>query len=752
MRAIWGKNLRNEKNLTLAFITKIEKKQQLKMKLHALNAYRVMINGQFVFYGPIRTAHDYIRLAEIDLDNYCTKSINTIVVEVVANNVNNFYYNDELPYFACEILEKDNIMVTTADFSSYLVSDRIQKTQRFSFQRTFTEAYKMNCSRNDFYNGNTNMFNKIETVFVQANQILDRKQKVNKFEIIRLSNIVENGSVSIDNNKTKWDFKTLHKTKEYNCYDISELEVNLSAEADSFCFKKINSIGERLSKNQYCIYDLSRTYTGFINLKLTVKEKASIYVIWDEISTLDENKCMKISYNRNYCCNVIKLELNEDFYDFISFECLTARYIKIICLDGFVTINAAELIKYENPNMYKLLFESNDNKLNKIVNAAQNTLSQNSVDIFMDCPSRERAGWLCDSFFEARAEKLMSGTNEIEYNFLENYQLFKSSKYLPDHMIPMCYPGDFPDKIFIPNWSMWYVLQLKDYFVRTNDELMIILSKEKVYGLLQYFQNFENEYGLLENLEGWVFLEWSKANDEDYIKGVNFPSNMIYSKMLNDVYELYGDQSCLKKSQSIKKTILNLSFNGEFFIDNAIRFDKKLVVTSNKSETCQYYAMFCDIIDSKGQPEFYQKMFDEFNPKRDELKCYSHVAKSNCFIGNYLRFIELVNENRYNQVLDECKDLFYNMAITTGTLWENSFIEGSLNHGFASIAANFIIEAISGFKYIDEKNKVVFIKKINPEYIFSIDIPHNDVYIHIKSDGFKINYQKPENYTLHLLS
>ena len=53
----------------------------------------------------------------------------------------------------------------------------------------------------------------------------------------------------------------------------------------------------------------------------------------------------------------------------------------------------------------------------------EETFAQNSFDIFTDCPTRERAGWLCDSFFLGRAEYEFTGTNLIERSFLENYML-----------------------------------------------------------------------------------------------------------------------------------------------------------------------------------------------------------------------------------------------------------------------------------------------------------------------------------------
>ena len=64
--------------------------------------------------------------------------------------------------------------------------------------------------------------------------------------------------------------------------------------------------------------------------------------------------------------------------------------------------------------------ETKDEKLQIIIDAAIETYRQNAVDLFTDCPSRERAGWLCDSFFLARTEYALTGKNTIEESFLEN--------------------------------------------------------------------------------------------------------------------------------------------------------------------------------------------------------------------------------------------------------------------------------------------------------------------------------------------
>ena len=107
-------------------------------------------------------------------------------------------------------------------------------------------------------------------------------------------------------------------------------------------------------------------------------------------------------------------------------------------------------------------------------------------------------------------------------------------------MIPMCYPADVDNGGFIPNWAMWFILELRDYSYRTGDSAFISLFMDKVYRLIGWFESFENADGLLERLPGWVFIEWSKAND--FVQDINFPSNMLYSAALSAAGELFDDE------------------------------------------------------------------------------------------------------------------------------------------------------------------------------------------------------------------
>lgn len=111
-----------------------------------------------------------------------------------------------------------------------------------------------------------------------------------------------------------------------------------------------------------------------------------------------------------------------------------------------------------------------------------------------------------------------------------------------------------------------------------------------IYSLLKYFESFENENGMLENLQGWNFIEWSRANDPDLVNGVNFPTNMLYMRMLKCVSALYKDLILERKADRLRKNIRKRSFNGMFYTDNEHRDKNQLVNPGICTEVCQYYA------------------------------------------------------------------------------------------------------------------------------------------------------------------
>lgn len=690
MKSIWGKGLHNEKNITITFQHTLIPMADAKLSLTASTVYRLLIDGELVGYGPARAAHGYSRLDEYSLAKWGGREI-TVSVEVYSANVNSFYTVDEPPFFAAEITSDGRVIADSEDFVAYRMGERVQKVRRFSFQRTFTEIYHLSSDPIAFHRGDCSGRVSIECENVPMNKVLPRGVNYPTLER-ELADIVDGGTVAIDPTAEPWRDRAYTDIDEVliKGFRPDELEEDSGEEASKFKFTAGVMLGEEIACGEYRVYDFGRTLTGFFALHVEASEKTELFILFDEIVTKADG-AKRVDPFRNSCCNVVKYTLDAGEYDLITFEPNSARFAAVVVPRGCVAVSDFGMIKYENPDAVKFEFDYGDEKINKVVEAAVNTFAQNAVDVLTDCPSRERAGWLCDGYFSGRAEAFLTGQSLVERNFLENYAKAPQSPYLPEGMIPMCYPADHNDGIHIPNWTMWYILELENYYNRTGDFELLRASRDKVFGLVRFFEDFYNEYGLLENLKNWVFVEWSKCNEWEFVRGVNFPTNMLWARALIAVDAMYGAPELRERAEQMRENIRKLSWSGEFFTDNAVRDESgALHSTGNTTETCQYYAFHSACATREDYPELFERMISEFGPTRDDAVVYPTVYRSNAFIGNYLRLEVMLREGLYDQVMSECGDFFYKMATLTGTLWEHAMVGCSMNHGFASMAAVYV--------------------------------------------------------------
>jgi alpha-L-rhamnosidase len=266
-------------------------------------------------------------------------------------------------------------------------------------------------------------------------------------------------------------------------------------------------------------------------------------------------------------------------------------------------------------------------------------------------------------------------------------------------MLPMCYPADHDDGAFIPNWAMWFVVELEEYLARTGDRRTVEALQPRVLKLVSYLRRFENADGLLEKLPSWVFVEWSAANN--FVQPLNYPTNMLWAGTQAAAGRLYSQPELTARADKLRETIRRQSFDGEFFVDNAELKDGKMVPTRNRSETCQYYACFFDVATQQRHGELYRKLIEEFGPRRKEQNRHPEIHPSNSFIGNMLRVEVLSRLGRGRQILDESIDYLMYMAERTGTLWEHAGAEASCNHGFASHIVHTLYRDVLGVYRID---------------------------------------------------
>jgi alpha-L-rhamnosidase len=713
-QAVWPKGRRLEMNLNVGFRAGFEAPagEPVRLCIAACSLYRVFLNGAFLGHGPARGPKGHHRVDVWDLTDRLGPGQNLLALEVASYNANGYSCCDDPPFLQAEVVAGGASLASTFGegeaFQAMILSHRVQKAQRYSFQRPFSEIYRLSPGVDRWRSGSKSEPDTVACEVVDAGRLLPRRVPYPRL-LPRpcVWDVASQRLRRVETVDDPWRDRSLTGIgPTLRGYGEEDLEIIPSLDLQHYQPTERTEINQpadashsiTLDACEARILDFGVNLTGFAGCTVTCEVPSRLMLTFDEILTDGD-----VDFTRMSCVNIIDYHLQPGTYELETFEPYTMRYIKPIVLSGRCAISGVFLRDCQHPGAQRAEFCAPDGELMEIFQAARRTFAQNSVDVFMDCPSRERAGWLCDSYFTARVAADLCGETSVEKNFLENYLLPSSFEPIPEGMLPMCYPSDHEDGKFIPQWAMWFVLQLEEYLYRSGDRELVEALRPRVEKLLEFLEAFRNEDGLLESLPSWNFVEWSMANE--FVQDVGYPGNMLYAGMLDAAGRLYHRDELQTDAARLRKTIAAQSFDGEFFVDNAVREDGRLVITRNRTETCQYFAFYFGVATPATHAELWRKLSTDFGPDRREAGTFPEIHHANAFIGNYLRLELLSRFGEAARLVEEVKGYFLNMARRTGTLWENDTPTASCNHGFASHVAHSLLRDALWIGEVDVPNR-----------------------------------------------
>lgn len=729
-RQIFIKNCRDTVNFQAGFKCRFHALagREYELRITGATLYSIYLNGIFIFYGPARAPHGYLRVDTVKL--YPTEGENTLCVNLAGYNCPSFATMAHPSFLQAEIFENGtSIRHTGRDFSAISLNKlREPKTYRYSYQRAFTEVW--------YLDNSSALTNWMETDFesepvcahVYDEVLIPRIFEHPDFCIADFGSPIAYGAFEPAAKPVVYDSAHLTgKDTSMVCYPGSEVRHHVLTDVQG---KYTPDSNRDLTENRYALFDFGRVNTGFIRVNITAHKDSEVYVIFSEDITKDAG--LKLGDLPGII--TYELKASDRPYDLEAFEAYSLRYMTVLVKHGEIQISCAGLREYSYPLSHNTSLEIGDEKLLRIFDAARETFRQNTIDCFMDCPGRERGGWLCDSYFTGQAEQIFAGHGTVEEQFLKNFMLAKEFPGLPAGLLPDNYPGE--NLQVIPQWIMWYILEVNAYLKRRRDDKEIF--REYCYVFLEYLEQFRREDGLLKKLDGWNFIEWSEANRYVEMADVSYPTNMLYALVLETVGNLYEDDRLLHSAELMKKQIALCSFTGTLFCDGARWNGTEYVNMTEISEACQFYAVFCGIAEEqdKRYARFYEYFYNILGYRRKLKKEYPEIAYSNLFIGMTIRFECLLKSGRYEQLLEEVKEYYWHMSDETGTLWEHDSKSASLNHGLSSAAGAFIIKGITGIIGIDEAAQVITLDERTPKtagYKVSIGLEQGCLYV--DSDG-----------------
>lgn len=706
MKQIWAKDIREEMNVKLDFSLCVDASASTVLRVASDVPFRITVDGKLFGYGPRRMAFGHAAINEYSLSCFSGQKV-LVKVECVSYYCRCFYIQKQTPFFAAEVLENGKVVFDSFDFTAERDERKIQRVQRYAYQRGFAEAY-------DFSRGTS----AVETDELTVCKLCSSTVPYVDFLEYPFTEI-ESGQMLKKDTPCDWDDSRFNRHGS-DCFAPSEQELRVTAFGESYAAIKGKVSSDTLS-SEYKLYSLENEYTGFVAFSAeTGKDGAEILITYDECILPakgsfekfhgEDGKVDGYSYdntdnfrNGALCLDTHRIntlgtayfKLTPGNHDIVLFEPESMKYMRIAVLSGSAKIANVRLVSYElSVPAYKWV--SDDPELTLMYESAVRTLRPNSVDVLTDCASRERTGWLCDSFFSGRAERAITGQNAIERNLIRAFLDRNNDDGIPPQIFPMCYPADHSHHpVYIPNWCMWLVLEIANYAKANKGDDIVDAIKQKVLDYVDFTLGFINEEGLLENLDSWIFVEWSRCNS--LVSPISFPTNMLFSATLKAVTETYGIAKYAEIADKIDKAVMKYSKRGMFFMDQGLREDGKIVAYEGEyTETCQYYAFYFGYASKQTDPQLYNLMFEEICSGKSVKDRFPLMSRSDSFIGLYVKIDYLHKIGEYPTLIKNLKNYFLHQTSATGTFWEYSRPQASCCHAFAAIVAEWLIASPYG--------------------------------------------------------
>ena len=198
-RPVWLEGREQEMNVFAGFRAVVDASagEPVTVRIAAATLYRLFVNGAFVGSGPARGPHGHYRVDEWTSLPWRSDAANVVAVEVAGYNANSYYVLDQPSFLQAEVLVGNKALAATGDpdnpFVGFAIPKRVQKTQRYSFQRPFIEVWRLAPDHNAWRVDPNTMPEGASLVVVETKALLPRGVPYPRFEVQLANHHVASG-------------------------------------------------------------------------------------------------------------------------------------------------------------------------------------------------------------------------------------------------------------------------------------------------------------------------------------------------------------------------------------------------------------------------------------------------------------------------------------------------------------------------------------------------------------------------------
>ncbi|XFA98613.1 family 78 glycoside hydrolase catalytic domain [Candidatus Izemoplasma sp. B36] len=491
--------------------------------------------------------------------------------------------------------------------------------------------------------------------------------------------------------------------------------------------------------NNMFVFDAGKIVSGFVGFKLEGVK----------------NQIIKVRYSEDLLYNRVKHnvanEVSENYYDIyvmndksiqdhqFDFTYKAFRYFEIEGYPKSIFEEDVYVIHAGTDIDYKGYVNSEDcTWINQLNDAVKNTQLNNVLGQIVDCPHREQAQYLGDTYLQSKVllNNTEYGTNQI-LKTLDDFSLMLHE----DGTLPFVAPTnesheDF--KLKIPEYNLYYILLLNELYEKKLEIPNVKYYYQISIQIMDYFIRKIDHTGLVEKLEDWHIDDWPYPRTDLSGKYLAFENLLVYFAL--EILEKFSKEYSLDFNYKIKMNVLKDSIKKYLMVDGLF-VDSYMSV--KKHPGINAFAINIGFLKDKNEIDMVLK----------------HIIKDNfdsSIILTYHVLEVLLKHGFVEEALTRISDLnrgFGRMLQKDKTLWEGFCDIESHSHAWSGYPLALIQKYIIGITIV---NKLLVIK---PKITSKID--HLDAKVKtqfgwvkfgyaIQSDSVICTYSMPKNYMAEL--
>jgi len=406
--------------------------------------------------------------------------------------------------------------------------------------------------------------------------------------------VTQNGAIIWEDN-----FDEVDSTKWNGLSDI-KLEPAVTA---AKVIEEIKPITITKLSNSYLV-DFGKNMSGYVKIKADVPNSV-VKVKYSELLNADGTINAVSTFHKPVCSYTV----GEEQTEFIpKFFYTGFRYVEVVGYVGELT-NDQILACFVSEDLDVTgRFTSSNERLNLIFDMYKQSQQSNIVNLYTDCPQREKGGWSGDASVTKESAALLLNDYTSAENFIRNSMKNIYPNGQPFILLPTpitTVQGSGETSKNDPPWTSAYFVFPYETYMQTGDKYYIEIAYDGLVKIFNYYKTLDTnrDYIVENNTYGdWVGYDnqAGKVSRDFLSAGYTYYSGKLLSQMAEIIGKDHTDldQYLLKMNEAlIKKYYKQTFFSNNVEASNALALDFNLVPQNDINTIIE--SLVKNVVDSK---------------------------------------------------------------------------------------------------------------------------------------------------------